>query len=66
MYERMNMFVLFLQEANLQRVNLEVKTGSDLEEVELRVVELLDQVIEDCRYTLTSNSKSMLHFLCKS
>lgn len=38
-----------VQEANLQRVQLEVKAGSDLEEVELRVVELLDQVIADCR-----------------
>uniref|UniRef100_A0A3Q3N520 Dysferlin, limb girdle muscular dystrophy 2B (autosomal recessive) n=1 Tax=Labrus bergylta TaxID=56723 RepID=A0A3Q3N520_9LABR len=35
-------------EANLQRVNLEVKAGSDLEEVELRVVEMLDQIIIDC------------------
>ena len=38
-----------VQEENLQRVQLEVKAGSDLEEVELRVVELLDQVIADCR-----------------
>lgn len=38
-----------IQEANLQRVQLEVKTGSDLDEVELRVVELLDQLIADCR-----------------
>lgn len=37
------------QEANLQRVQLEVKTGSELEEVELRVIEMLDQVITDCR-----------------
>lgn len=41
-----------VQELNLQRVRLEVKAGSELEEVELRVVELLDQVITDCRYTL--------------
>lgn len=38
-----------VQEANLQRVQLEVKAGSELEEVELRVVEMLDQVITDCR-----------------
>lgn len=38
-----------IQEENLQRVQLEVKAGSDLEEVELRVVELLDQIITDCR-----------------
>lgn len=38
-----------VQEENMQRVQLEVKAGSDLEEVELRVVELLDQVIADCR-----------------
>lgn len=42
------MFVC-IQEVNLQRVQLEVKAGSDLEEVEQRVVELLDQVITDCR-----------------
>lgn len=40
---------LYNQEANLQRVQLEVKTGSELEEVELRVIEMLDQVIADCR-----------------
>lgn len=44
----MCMFVC-IQEVNLQRVQLEVKAGSDLEEVEQRVVELLDQVITDCR-----------------
>lgn len=38
-----------VQEANLRRVQLEVKSGSDLDEVELRVVELLDQLISDCR-----------------
>lgn len=38
-----------VQEAHLQRVQLEVKAGGELEEVELRVVELLDQVISDCR-----------------
>lgn len=40
---------MYIQEANLQRVQLEVKTGSELEEVELRVIEMLDQVIADCR-----------------
>lgn len=40
---------LSVQEANLQRVQLAVKAGGDLEEVELRVVELLDQLISDCR-----------------
>lgn len=44
-----------VQEVNLQRVKLEVKGGSDLEEVELRVVELLEQVITDCRYTLVTS-----------
>ena len=38
-----------LQEASLQQVQLEVKSGSDLEDLEQRVVELLDQVITDCR-----------------
>lgn len=33
----------------MQRVELAVKAGSDMDEVELRVVELLDQVITDCR-----------------
>ncbi|XP_035461103.2 dysferlin isoform X4 [Scophthalmus maximus] len=48
--EALNMLLEIIHrlEANLQRVQLEVKTGSDLEEVELRVMELLDQVIADC------------------
>lgn len=29
-----------------------MKAGSDMDEVELRVVELLDQVITDCRLAL--------------
>uniref|UniRef100_A0A3B4FII8 Dysferlin n=1 Tax=Pundamilia nyererei TaxID=303518 RepID=A0A3B4FII8_9CICH len=41
-------------EANLQRVQLAVKAGGDLEEVELRVVELLDQLISDCSDELPS------------
>lgn len=40
---------MYDQEANLQRVQLEVKAGSELEEVELRVIEMLDQIITDCR-----------------
>lgn len=40
---------MYNQEENLQRVQLEVKAGSELEEVELRVIEMLDQVITDCR-----------------
>ncbi|KAM3590917.1 uncharacterized protein V6R79_018825 [Siganus canaliculatus] len=48
--EALNMLLAMISrlEANLERVQLEVKAGSDLEEVELRVVELLDQVIADC------------------
>lgn len=30
-------------------MQLEVKAGSELEEVELRVIEMLDQIITDCR-----------------
>uniref|UniRef100_A0A7N8WKP2 Dysferlin, limb girdle muscular dystrophy 2B (autosomal recessive) n=1 Tax=Mastacembelus armatus TaxID=205130 RepID=A0A7N8WKP2_9TELE len=43
--EALNMLLAIIDrlEANLMRVQLEVKSGSDLEEVELRVVELLDQ-----------------------
>lgn len=41
-------------EKNLQLVRLEVKSGSDLEDVEARVVHLLDQVIEDCSQELPS------------
>lgn len=40
---------MYDQDANLQRVQLEVKAGSELEEVELRVIEMLDQIITDCR-----------------
>lgn len=36
-------------------MQLEVKAGSDLEEVEVQVVELLDQVITDCRCALSNN-----------
>ncbi|XP_055360624.1 dysferlin isoform X3 [Betta splendens] len=54
--EALNMLLAVIDrlEANLQRVQLEVKAGSDLEQVELRVVELLDQVIADCSEELPS------------
>ncbi|XP_034020743.1 dysferlin isoform X3 [Thalassophryne amazonica] len=39
-------------EANLCRVQLEVKAGSELEEVELTVIDMLDQVIADCSQEL--------------
>ncbi|XP_061619874.1 dysferlin isoform X3 [Phyllopteryx taeniolatus] len=48
--EALNMLLAALDrlEANLQRVQLEMKAGSHMDELELRVVELLDQVITDC------------------
>ncbi|XP_056299170.1 dysferlin isoform X5 [Pseudoliparis swirei] len=54
--EALNMLLAIIErlEANLQRVQLDVKAGGDLEEVELRVVELLDQVITDCSEELPS------------
>uniref|UniRef100_A0A7N6BWE1 C2 domain-containing protein n=1 Tax=Anabas testudineus TaxID=64144 RepID=A0A7N6BWE1_ANATE len=54
--EALNMLLAIIDrlELNLQRVRLEVKAGSELEEVELRVVELLDQVITDCSEELPS------------
>uniref|UniRef100_A0A673B792 Dysferlin, limb girdle muscular dystrophy 2B (autosomal recessive) n=1 Tax=Sphaeramia orbicularis TaxID=375764 RepID=A0A673B792_9TELE len=54
--EALNMLLAAIDrlELNLQRVQQEVKAGSDLEEVELRVVELLDQVITDCTQELPS------------
>ncbi|KAM6894272.1 LOW QUALITY PROTEIN: dysferlin [Lycodopsis pacificus] len=54
--EALNLLLAIIErlEANLQRVQLEVKAGGDLEEVELRVVELLDQVIADCSEELPS------------
>ncbi|KAI3376173.1 hypothetical protein L3Q82_016697 [Scortum barcoo] len=54
--EALNMLLAIIDrlEANLQRVQLEVKAGSDLDEVELRVVEMLDQVITDCSEELPS------------
>uniref|UniRef100_A0A671VAC8 Dysferlin, limb girdle muscular dystrophy 2B (autosomal recessive) n=1 Tax=Sparus aurata TaxID=8175 RepID=A0A671VAC8_SPAAU len=54
--EALNMLLAVVErlEENMQRVQLEVKAGSDLEEVELRVVELLDQVIADCSEELPS------------
>ncbi|XP_072232872.1 dysferlin isoform X2 [Leuresthes tenuis] len=54
--EALNMLLDIIDrlETNLQRVQLEVKTGNDMEEVELRVVELLDQLITDCSEELPS------------
>uniref|UniRef100_A0A8C9WYB8 Dysferlin, limb girdle muscular dystrophy 2B (autosomal recessive) n=1 Tax=Sander lucioperca TaxID=283035 RepID=A0A8C9WYB8_SANLU len=54
--EALNMLLAAIErlEANLQRVQLEVKAGTDLDDVELRVVELLDQVITDCSEELPS------------
>ncbi|XP_054863905.1 dysferlin [Amphiprion ocellaris] len=54
--EALNMLLDIIDrlEVNLQRVQLQVKAGSDLEEVELRVVELLDQLITDCSQELPS------------
>uniref|UniRef100_A0A3B4U8H5 Dysferlin, limb girdle muscular dystrophy 2B (autosomal recessive) n=1 Tax=Seriola dumerili TaxID=41447 RepID=A0A3B4U8H5_SERDU len=54
--EALNMLLAIIDrlEANLQRVQLDVNAGSELEEVELRVVELLDQVITDCSEELPS------------
>ncbi|XP_034712906.1 dysferlin isoform X2 [Etheostoma cragini] len=54
--EALNMLLAAIDrlEANLQRVQLEVKAGTDLDDVELRVVELLDQIITDCSEELPS------------
>lgn len=45
----MAVILWFSQESNLQQVQLEQKAGSDLEEVEAKLVQLLDDVIADCR-----------------
>ncbi|KAM9834419.1 dysferlin isoform 4-T4 [Syngnathus typhle] len=54
--EALNMLLAALDrlEVNLQRVQLEIKAGSDMDELELRVVEMLDQVIIDCSQELPS------------
>ncbi|XP_047242007.1 dysferlin isoform X4 [Girardinichthys multiradiatus] len=54
--EALNMLLAIIDrlEKNLQQVQLEVKAGSDMEDVELRVVELLDQLIADCSEELPS------------
>ncbi|XP_047438026.1 dysferlin isoform X1 [Mugil cephalus] len=54
--EALNMLLAIVDklETNLQRVQLQVKAGSDLEDLELRVVELLDQIITDCSEELPS------------
>ncbi|XP_054916787.1 dysferlin isoform X7 [Poeciliopsis prolifica] len=48
--EALNMLLAIIDrlETNLQQVQLEVKAGRDMEDVELRVVELLDHLIADC------------------
>uniref|UniRef100_A0A3B3W1M9 Dysferlin, limb girdle muscular dystrophy 2B (autosomal recessive) n=1 Tax=Poecilia latipinna TaxID=48699 RepID=A0A3B3W1M9_9TELE len=48
--EALNMLLAIIDrlETNLQQVQLEVKAGSDMEDVELQVVELLDHLIADC------------------
>ncbi|KAF7648744.1 hypothetical protein LDENG_00152490 [Lucifuga dentata] len=52
--EALNMLLAIIDrlELHLQQVQLDVKAGRDLEEVELRVVDLLDQVIADCSQEL--------------
>uniref|UniRef100_A0AAZ3SRM9 C2 domain-containing protein n=1 Tax=Oncorhynchus tshawytscha TaxID=74940 RepID=A0AAZ3SRM9_ONCTS len=52
--EALNMILAMVDrlESNLKEVQLELKSGSDLEDVELKVVNLLDQVIADCRVEL--------------
>ncbi|XP_061921542.1 dysferlin isoform X1 [Entelurus aequoreus] len=54
--EALNMLLAILHrlEANLQRVELEVKAGSDMYVLEERVMEMLDQVITDCSQELPS------------
>uniref|UniRef100_A0A3Q2GR86 Dysferlin, limb girdle muscular dystrophy 2B (autosomal recessive) n=1 Tax=Cyprinodon variegatus TaxID=28743 RepID=A0A3Q2GR86_CYPVA len=54
--EALNMLLAIIDrlETNLQQVQFEVKAGSDMEDVELRVVELLDQLIADCSKELPS------------
>ncbi|KAK5618564.1 hypothetical protein CRENBAI_016486 [Crenichthys baileyi] len=54
--EALNMLLAIIDrlETNLQQVQLEVKAGSNMEDLELRVVELLDQLIADCSEELPS------------
>ncbi|KAM4611912.1 LOW QUALITY PROTEIN: dysferlin [Polymixia lowei] len=54
--EALNMLLAIIErlESNLQRVQMEVKVGSDMDQLELRVVQLLDQVITDCSEELPS------------
>ncbi|XP_036072466.1 dysferlin isoform X2 [Oryzias melastigma] len=54
--EALNMLQAIIDrlEANLQNVHLQVKAGSEMEEVELQVVQLLDQLIIDCSEELPS------------
>ncbi|KAJ4948701.1 hypothetical protein JOQ06_020231, partial [Pogonophryne albipinna] len=54
--EALNMLLAAIErlEEHLQKVQLEVKAGGDLEDLELQVVEMLDQVITDCSKDLPS------------
>ncbi|KAM6949272.1 LOW QUALITY PROTEIN: dysferlin [Aplochiton taeniatus] len=54
--ETLNMLLAFIDrlEANIRDVQLELDAGSELEEVELKVVDLLDQVIAGCSQELPS------------
>lgn len=45
-------------------MQLEVKAGSDMENVELRVVELLDHLIADCRYQMDRFTVGSCMFKC--
>ncbi|XP_072315466.1 dysferlin isoform X3 [Eucyclogobius newberryi] len=60
-------------ESNLRAVKLEEQAGGDLEQLELSVVQLLDQVIEDCSQELprldqwtcaTALDRSLRHVRC--
>ncbi|XP_078137887.1 LOW QUALITY PROTEIN: dysferlin [Centroberyx gerrardi] len=59
--EALNMLLAVIDrlEANLKQVQLQVKAGSELEEVELRVVDMLDQVITDCSIEDKNDDKSV-------
>ncbi|XP_053717202.1 dysferlin isoform X8 [Synchiropus splendidus] len=54
--EALNLLLAVVErlEANLERVQLDAKAGGEMEELERRVVELLDQVISDCSQELPS------------
>ncbi|XP_034146168.1 dysferlin isoform X4 [Esox lucius] len=54
--ETLNMLLAVIDrlESNLKEVQLDLQSGSELEDVELKVVKLLDQLIADCREELPS------------